>query len=213
MGFDAIYTGYLGSFDQLEIVCGIFDEFGNENNTIFVDPVMGDGGALYPGFTPEFAKAMASLCAKADVIVPNITEACFMLGVPFIKPPYKKEDIEDLLKRFADMGVRRPCLTGIAYEEGKTGVVTFNPKEGSFYSFDHDRVPASYHGTGDIFASACVGALMNGLTLEKSLSLAALFTAESIKITYEGGKKQWYGVDFEYVLPKLSDMLNKAETL
>ena len=88
ISFDAIYTGYLGSFEQIHLVSQFFDRFGGQDTLIYVDPAMADNGVLYTGFTPEFAKEMGKLCGKADVIVPNLTEASFMLGVDYVGEDY-----------------------------------------------------------------------------------------------------------------------------
>ena len=93
IGFDAIYTGYLGSFEQIDLVCEIVNILRDENTLVIVDPVMADNGKLYPGFTEEFAKEMAKLCSKADIILPNMTEASFMLGIPYPGTDYDEATI------------------------------------------------------------------------------------------------------------------------
>ena len=103
--FDAIYTGYLGSFEQIDLMKQFFDDFKSPETLIFVDPAMADNGILYKGFTPDFAKHMGTLCAKADMIVPNLTEASFMLGIPY-KTDYKENDVKDILKKLADLGAK-----------------------------------------------------------------------------------------------------------
>ena len=103
--FDAIYTGYLGSFEQLALVSDLFDRNRAENCAIVVDPVMADNGKLYKGFTPEFAKEMAKLCGKADLIIPNLTEASFMLGVPY-NPNSDEQYIRDMLVKLAVINIR-----------------------------------------------------------------------------------------------------------
>ena len=121
--FDAIYTGYLGSFEQIELVGKFFDDFGGENTLVYVDPAMADHGVLYPGFTPEFAKEMGKLCGKADVIVPNITEASFMLGVDYVGDDYDEAYIKKMLKDLTGLGCKTAVLTGISFEEGKIGAM------------------------------------------------------------------------------------------
>lgn len=206
--FDAIYTGYLGSFEQLRLMSEFFDTFKTENTLIFIDPVMGDYGRLYTGFTPEFAAEMAKLCAKADVIVPNMTEAAFMLGIPY-RETYNEAYAQDVLRRLCALGAKKAVLTGASYRPGQIGVLTYDSATDSFSSYFHERVDASYHGTGDVFASTCVGALMNGLSLEESLKIAADYTVECIRITEAEPGHNTYGVNFECAVPYLLRRLGK----
>jgi pyridoxine kinase len=206
--FDAIYTGYLGSFEQVSIVSDFFDRFKTEDNIIFVDPVMADNGKLYPAFDEAFAAEMAKLCAKADVIVPNLTEACFMTNTPY-NENYDKEYILELIEKLAKLGAKKVVLTGVSFEEGKTGFIGMDSITKEIFSYSHEKIDTSYHGTGDVFSSTAVGALMRGKSLPEALKVAADYTVECIKATVENGKIGWYGVDFEQVIPKLVETINK----
>ncbi len=207
--FDAIYTGYLGSSDQIEIVADLFEEFRKEDNLIFVDPVMADNGKLYPLFDLAFARKMARLCSLADVIVPNITEACFLTGTEY-RESLEEKDVELLLHRLAQLGTRKAVvLTGVSLEEGKTGVAGLDVRTGEMFRYIHPRIPVSYHGTGDIFSSTAVGALMNGLSLQDALKIAADYTVACIQETMDNDKEKKYGVNFELVLPQLLKALGK----
>lgn len=149
--FAAIYTGYLGSKRQVQLISDFFDQFKSEDNFIFVDPVMADNGKLYPLFDLDFAAQMAKLCAKADIIVPNLTEACFLTGTEY-REHYDEQYIETLLDKLAALGTKRAVvLTGVALEPGKTGVAGRDLVSGEKIRYVHDRIPVSYHGTGDIF--------------------------------------------------------------
>ena len=207
--FDAIYTGYLGSFEQLRLMSEFFDDFKTEDNLIFIDPVMGDYGKLYTGFTPEFAKAMAQLCSKADIIVPNMTEAAFMLDIPYKGDGYDVAYVQDVLRKLTALGAKCAVLTGVSFEPGKVGIMAYDSIKDRFFEYYNDRVDASYHGTGDVFASTCVGALMNGKTLEEALQIAADYTAECIRITEDEPGHNWYGVNFETATPYLLDRLSR----
>ena len=99
ISFDALYTGYLGSFEQLNIVSNLIDNFKTKDNFVIIDPVMGDNGSLYVGFDQAFANSMAKLCSKADIIVPNLTEASFMLKEPYIEKDYDEDYIKQTLKK------------------------------------------------------------------------------------------------------------------
>ena len=159
--FDALYTGYLGSFEQIDLMKKMFEDFKTDKNITFVDPAMGDHGKLYPAFDEAFAKHMATLCAVADIVVPNVTEACFMTGAEY-KETYDEAYAKDLLKKLSDLGAKIAILTGVSFEEGKTGVMGYDKEKDETFYFSHEKLASSYHGTGDIFSSTCVGALMNG---------------------------------------------------
>ena len=203
ISFDAIYTGYLGSFEQIKLMHDFITDFGKGSTRVIVDPCMGDNGALYSGFTPDFAKAMAELCSKADVIVPNLTEAAFMLGESYKASGYTKEYIEELLKKLAALGSRRIVLKGISFDDKKLGIASYDSESQKITWYFHEKMPQSFHGTGDIFASVLTGALVNGLSLDKACRLAADFVVESIKKTLTHKDYNWYGVDFESALPML----------
>lgn len=199
--FDAVYTGYLGSAEQIELVNRFFDDFKTEDNFIFVDPAMADNGKLYPAFDESFPKLMATVCAKADIIVPNITEACLMTDTEY-KAEYDNAFIEALLKKLTDMGAKIAIITG-AYIDGDYGILGYDSENDKFFSYKHDKFPKSFHGTGDVFSSACVGAIAQGKSLEEAIKIAADFTYESIKATIEDESANDYGVNFELALPKL----------
>ncbi len=203
IGFDAIYTGYLGSFEQLELMSQFFDEYKTDDNLIFIDPVMADNGKLYPGFTEEFAAEMAKLCGKADIIVPNMTEASFMLGIPYVTENYDEAYIQDILRQLCALGAKKAVLTGVSFEKGRLGLMSYDSETDRFFSYFNEHIPANYHGTGDIFASTCVGALMNNLSLEESLKVAADYTVECIRVTEADDEHRWYGVNFESAIPYL----------
>ena len=208
IGFDALYTGYLGSAEQLSLVSDMFERHGGNGCKIVVDPVMADGGKLYPGFTPAFAKEMAALCGKADLIVPNLTEAAFMLDVPYTEN-YTEDYIKDILKKLCGLGAKCAALTGISFEEGKLGFYAYDSVEDRFFHYYNDRLPVSYHGTGDIFASATLGALMRGHSMESALTVAVDFTLECIKLTMADENRRSYGVNFEQALPYYIERLKK----
>ncbi len=200
--FSAIYTGYLGSFEQIDLMKEFFDTFRTEENFVFVDPAMADNGKLYPAFDEKFALHMATLCAKADVIVPNITEACYMTGMPY-REKYDEDYVKELLKKLADLGCRVAILTGVGFEEGMTGVMGYDKQNDAFCYYAHEKLPVSYHGTGDIFSSTCVGAMVRGMDWTEAIRVAADYTATCIRKTLQDPDKPWYGVNFEQAIPEL----------
>jgi pyridoxine kinase len=208
--FDAIYTGYLGSFEQLNLVSEFFSDYKTNDNIIFVDPVMADNGKLYPGFTQEFADKMAQLCSKADIIVPNLTEASFMLGIEYAEDNYDEEYIRNVLKKLSKLGVPHVVLTGVSFKPDELGVMAYNAETDEFFSYFSEKIPVSFHGTGDIFSSCCVGALMNGFSLNEALKIAVDYTVESIRKTVEDKNHRWYGVNFESAIPYLVNRIAKG---
>ncbi len=202
--FDAIYTGYLGSFQQIDFINSLIKDFGGKDTRVIVDPCMGDNGALYSGFTQEFAFAMAGLCSKADVIVPNLTEASFMLGIPYVEKGYDKNYIKDLLIKLAELGSRRVVLKGVSFDDKKLGIASYDSETKKITWYFHEKMATSFHGTGDIFASVLTGALVQGRSLEEACHLAADFVVESIRATLSHKDYNWYGVDFESVLGMLT---------
>lgn len=207
--FDAIYTGYLGSFEQIELVGQFFDQFGGKDTLVYVDPAMADNGVLYTGFTPEFAKEMGKLCGKADVIVPNLTEASFMLGLDYVGDQYDEAYIKDLLKQLTGLGCKTAVLTGMSFEPGKIGAMAYDSVTDTYASYFNEKLPVQFHGTGDVFASACVGALMNGKDLAGALKVAVDYTLECIRETQNDPDARWYGVNFESAIPMLVHSLGR----
>lgn len=203
--FDAIYTGYLGSTKQIEYVEDIFNTVGTENCVKIVDPAMADNGKLYYGFDMEFVETMKGLCAKADYVIPNITEACFLTGVEY-KEEYDRAYVNLLLEKFVEMGCKNVIFTGISYEQGKTGVVVF--ENGKYSYYEHEKLPNSCHGTGDIYASAFTGALVRGKTAYEAAKIAADYAVECIRETAKLDN-HWYGAAFEPVLGKLIAAINE----
>ena len=209
LGFDSIYTGFLGSFEQIGIVSKIFDELGGNGALIVVDPVMADNGELYPVFSKDFPKEMRKLCGKADVIIPNITEAVLLLGEEYVSGPYSEDYIEGLLKRLGKIGSKKIVLTGVFFDGGHLGAAAYDVKSGSVsYSF-HELIPGYYHGTGDVFGSVIVSALMNGLDLTEANAVAVGFTAGCIMRTRASGADIRFGVDFEEGLGDLIEQIKK----
>ena len=204
IAFDAIYTGYLGSTKQIGYVADIFDTVGAENCVKIVDPAMADNGALYPGFDQEFVEAMKGLCGKADYILPNITEACFLTGTEY-KTEYDRAYIDNLLEKLVALGCRNVIFTGISYTPGRTGVVVF--ENGCYRYYEHELLSNSCHGTGDIYASAFVGALVRGKEAFEAARIAADYTVSCIRATAEE-ENHWYGAKFEPKLMELIQALN-----
>ena len=204
--FDAIYTGYLGTEEEIDTVIGIIETFRNENTLVIVDPAMGDNGRLYAAFDEHYARKNADLCAVADIADPNITEAAFLTGLPY-RETYTEEYIRELLLALAGTGTKMPIVTGVSLGEGKTGAMGYDAGKKEFFNYQNDRVPAAYHGTGDIFSSVLAGAFVRGKDRTEALKAAADYTALTIAETLKNPGNPWYGVDFEKTIPALVRMM------
>ena len=203
--FDAVYTGYLGSVEQIDLVCEAVDTFGDDSTLLIVDPVMADHGKLYAGFPANFPKEMVRLCAKADIITPNITEAAFMTDLPYMAPPHSKEYIEQLLCSLRKFASGKIVLTGVCFKEGEIGAACLEGENVEYIFTPY--VDAAYHGTGDIFTSTLTCGILKGKSISESALIAAKFTAGCIKITKEEYPEMKYGVNFESQIPNLLKLL------
>lgn len=205
--FDGIYTGYLGSIEQIDILKEFFKQFKTPDNFIFIDPVMADNGKLYAGFDANFVKEMKKLCKMADIIVPNFTEASYMLEKEY-KEIYSEQEIKDILIELSNLGPKYVVLTGVSFKDNKLGVMSYNKETNEFFTYFKEKIPAKYHGTGDIFASTLVGAITNNNTLEEGLKIAVDYVWETINDTYKTNKKDAYGVNFETKIPYLINRIS-----
>ena len=199
ISFDAFYSGYLGSTKQIEYVKDIMCSLTRDGGLRAVDPAMADNGKLYPAFDGEYVEAMKSLCFAADVILPNVTEACFLTGTEY-KESYDEAYIQKLLDALVKQGAKNVVLTGVGYKPDETGVVCL--WDGEYSHYTHRRIAQGCHGTGDVFASAFVGALLHGVSAYRASQIAADFTVDCIELTRKD-PDHWYGVKFELALPKL----------
>lgn len=208
--FDAIYTGYLGSKRQIDIVADYFDAFRRDDNVIIMDPAMADNGQLYAGFDEVFAKEMSKLCGKADIILPNISEASLMLGVKYPGEDASIDEVKDLLLKLAKFGPKHAVITGVELEDGKFGFMGYDTEKKEFYSYGNEKVDMKSHGTGDVFASTFTGALMNDKSVYEALKIAADFTRAAILNTYNDPDSVDYGVNFENEIPFLVDLIEST---
>lgn len=201
--FDAIYTGYLGSTKQIDYVSDIINELSADGSVTIIDPAMADNGKLYPAFDAEYVEAMKKLVSKADYVLPNVTEACFLTGIEY-SASCDRAYVDSLIAGLCAIGAKNVILTGISYREGMTGVVVY--ENGKYEYYEHPFLSGSCHGTGDIYASAFTGALLRGSSAYDAAKIAADYTVLCIKATADE-KDHWYGAKFEPVLPKLIEML------
>lgn len=199
--FDALYTGYLGSPEQIGMVEEFFRAFRSPDTLVLVDPVMGDHGRLYSRFTPEMVAGIGRLCAGADVIVPNLTEAALLTGMPYQTDHHSTDYLQTLCEKLRALGAKQVVVTGAAPRPGCMGAACL--ADGQFSVYAPRRVDAQYDGTGDLFASVLLGALMHRRPLLAAVQLAADFTRDCVARSVHNGTNPHFGVDFEPALWKL----------
>ena len=204
ISFDALYSGYLATPEQADSVMEIFGLLRSEGTLTAVDPVMADNGKFYSNCTPELLREMRHLCGAADLILPNLTEAAFLLEEPYQEGPGSREIWETLLKKLTALGPSQAVLTGVWRSPEEIGAVGYDRRTGGFCQWFVPRVEGRYHGTGDAFASVMISALLRGMTMQRSLELAVEFTRRIIARTHSAGTDPRYGVLFEPELPFLS---------
>ena len=197
ISFNVFYTGYLLNKEQIDITKEIFNKFSINNNSLkIIDPVMGDNGKLYTGFELNFAQTMKSLCLNADIILPNLTEACLLTGYEY-KEKYDEEYISNLIKKLEEFKVKIIILTGISYDENTTGVIVV--ENGKMKYYKHRKISKTCHGTGDVYSSIFIGSYLKGMNVFDAACAAADFVLECIEYTIKD-KSHWYGVKFEPLL-------------
>lgn len=198
--FDAVYTGYLASAEQVGLVDALLDGMDERPALTLIDPVMGDNGALYAGFSDAFPQAMRALCGRADVLTPNVTEACLLTGTAY-SPVQDAAQTRRLLERLLELGCRAAVLTGLRVD-GDMAVAALQ-RDGTETLVRTSYIPEVFHGTGDLFASTCAGALVQGAPLERAVRLAADYVALTLRRTMQASDRRWYGVNFQETLPEL----------
>ncbi len=194
--FDAVLVGYLGSLEAVKTAERIMEEMLSEDGIAIVDPALADHGKRYAGLTAEYAGAMERLCRKADIIMPNVTEAALFSGMEY-RETLTEEYVDAMLDK-----LDHPCvvMTGVGYREGQTGVILREGKQQTHYV--HPRIGKNCHGTGDMFAACFTGAVMQGRSRKDAIKIAADFVCRAIENTVSG-PAHWYGVKFETALPDL----------
>lgn len=197
--FAAVYTGYLGSAKQIDYVRDIVNSRLVSGGRFIADPAMADNGKLYAGFDEAFVEAMKKLCFSADIILPNITEAALLTDSEY-RESYDKSYTDELTEKLIARGAKTIIFTGVSYKPETTGVLVV--ENGTLQYYEHRKIAGGCHGTGDVYASAFVGALENDFSAFDAAKIAADFTLECIENT-QGDSEHWYGVKFETALPSL----------
>ena len=184
--FDCIYSGFLGSHRQIDIVSGFIKDFKRDNTIVVVDPVMGDNGDFYASFNWDFVPYMKELISKADVITPNYTEAAFLLGKKECPAAISREELKGWCKELSSFGPETVVITSVPDQQfsDKTDVIAYNSRTSTCWKLSCHYIPASYPGTGDTFTSVMIGCLLQGESLPVALDRAVQFISQCIKASY-----------------------------
>lgn len=209
--FDAIYTGYMGSPRQIEIVCGFIERFRTADTLVVVDPVLGDNGHLYSKMTQEMVEEMRRLTCRADVLTPNLTEAFALLDRPY-KTDCTTEELKDLIAELSEMGPDTVIITGVPVpgQSGLTSVIARSKSDLRTWKVTCPYLPAHYPGTGDSFTSVITGSLLQGDSLPIALDRAAQFILQGIRSTFGYRMDNRDGILLERVLPNLNTPIQSA---
>ena len=209
--FQAVTSGYLASAVQIDIVRDLMERLLLPGGVKIVDPAMADHGKLYYGFDHAFVAKMSELCAGADYILPNLTEACLLTGTPYRQELRNPEEIRALLMKLGALGPSTVVLKGLSSEDGKLGNAVYEVKNDRIRYYFTGRIEKNSHGTGDCFAAAFTGALMRGLDAYDAMALATDFVVECLRQTMKD-PEHWYGISFERALPLLIGRLSDKES-
>ena len=205
--FDAIYTGFIASIEQLDYIKDIIDSRLKPEGLVFVDPAMADHGEFYNGFDQEFADKMGELCKLGDYILPNTTEACFILHKPW-KEEFTREEMLEMANELAAFTKRYVILKGDTNKENELGMIVLDKQESTCEIVYNEKIDYVSHGTGDVFASAFVGSTMLGKSTTSAAKIAGEFTKRAIEKTI-GDENHKYGVKFEQVILELPELLKE----
>ncbi|RBP98132.1 pyridoxine kinase [Bifidobacterium aemilianum] len=207
VALDGVYSGFLGSAGQVAIIQRLYREYPKALR--LVDPVMGDGGKMYPTYTTELCQAITKLADGADLLMPNLTEASILTGRPYPGQDLDDGLVTDWLQALLDLGAKHVVLKGIDRGDGKIRnyVASHEAGAGAREELVHDRLPYMIHGTGDAFASAMCGALMAGKTLAQSAQVAGAFVRHAMEHTRQQPNFEARGVSFELDLAELTGLV------
>lgn len=200
--FQAIYTGFLGSAPQINLVEDFLRRFHAPDTLLVMDPVMGDHGTPYKTCTPALRQGLRELVAQADVITPNLTEAAILLDIPYHES--QTADASELVRALSLQGQRSVVLTGYAAAPGQVGALCYDRDTRQVEAVQTDRVPQDFPGTGDLFASVLTGALTRGAPLLQAARTAVDFVGSCVARSVAEGADEAEGVDFEPLLRQLT---------
>ena len=195
--FDAIFTGWLGTHRHIEHMARLMDALADEGTALVVDPVMGDNGRVYATLDDAYVDAMRDWCTRADMLLPNLTEAALLTRSDYPRPGYGRAYVENMLRRLCAMGPRVAVLTGVSIRPGRIGAAALDRAADRIWFCDSEYIPGMWHGAGDVFASALLGAQLRHGDTGAALALAVDFTARCIRRTRDAGTDERLGLQFE----------------
>ena len=201
--FDAIYSGYIVSPDQTDYIYELVNKLADNNTLVVVDPVLGDNGRLYRGFTEKNITAIKRLCSVADVITPNLTEASLLTGIKSDGVHMTKEGVESLLAALSGICKKKIVITGIEINDGELTTAIMDVERGETTLYTRPKISGSVHGSGDVFASALTALYLDGMTFDTAIEKALDFTLSAIADSAEDSDSRWYGANFEKYLGKI----------
>lgn len=197
--FDAVYTGYLGMIEHVDLLIDYIPKLLKEDGKVFIDPAFADDGKLYPGFDEAYAKAQLRLVEIADYVFPNLSEACLMLDIDYASVDAgNEEDVNLVLDALLEAGTKNALITGV--RDGDKIGAKMKADDGLTYTSLEQYIPQSFHGTGDVFASVIVGDFLRYGDIKKAIDKAVHFVPQAIQATIEDENPITYGVHFEKVL-------------
>lgn len=206
---DMVYTGYFGSVEQLRAVKEALPTLLRQDGLLLVDPVLGDSGRLYSIYDDVFVAAMRDYCRGADIITPNVTEACLLAGVPYEGDAFDPARMDALFSALGELSVGAAVITGVRFGDEEIGVAVMDYRAGKRMTLAAPRIDAPVHGTGDVFASALAVYLLHGFSLRDALTRTISFVTTAIRDTKEDLQAHWYGVRFEDSLYMIADDCRK----
>lgn len=206
--FDCIYSGYLASIDQAEAVKRFFLDFKKSDTLGIVDPVMGDNGAFYKGIDETFIGEMRFLCSVADIIVPNVTEACMLTETEMPTDGYDIDFIKELLISLRNLGTEKLVVTGIDFNDGQIGCAVYDSLTGKANMFFTPKAEGRFPGTGDVFAAALTAAVLNGKDFTDAVQIAMGFTCNCVEETVDSESERKYGLCFE---PQIKNLIKELD--
>ena len=210
VGFDAIYSGYLASEAQGELLTRAIDLLRGDNTLVIVDPAMADNGKYYANLGDGMAACFRKLIKKSDIITPNVTEACFLTGSEYRPGSHSMEFITELIDKLSELGPKFVAVTGVSLEQGRVGIVARDNRSGKLSAVMNKALDGTFHGSGDVFASAFAALLTRGASLDDALRYAEDFVTAAIERTALHGTPRHYGLDFEGAL---GEYVRKIEEL
>lgn len=206
LGFDAIYIGYLGSLKLIRLAEKFIFNFRAEGAQVILDPAFGDHGKLYTGFDDAYVQGMKALCREADIILPNMTEACFLLDVPYGEDAEHTRMVQSRAHELCKGRLRNVLITSCSFPDGQTGLICVGEND---FAYGHERLSLACHGSGDVFASVFAGLMLICDDIRRCACAAADFTCDCIRHSMQCADHRWYGVDYEAMIPELVRRVEK----